>query len=301
MSKKEWEIKYMQTKVWGWGCSPSADDPAAKCAQNFINRAPLWDYFYQFHLPSFRLRHSIPTLSSVWHIQQGIGSSRASLKLLSNEGKSWELWHSYHGRGGQAESLEEGRLISRAEGVFQGQQLLSYPPPLHTALVLPQSALLSLPSPRIAGKMDSPGLGTGGGGGWPCRHPSGTPADGRCKQLCPSVLPHRLGQLQPKGTCGHVPKTQQWPQKGAASVASRAMGLHDLSVKSSALPTLGSSMNTTDIFQPCTPTIYRHRSFTSLPLKFYYSHSTEEGEISLRYFRDPNNCIKPCFHFLEEE
>lgn len=41
------------------------------------------------------------------------------------------------------------------------------------------------------------------------------------------------------------------------------MCLHDLSVKSSALPTLGSSMNTTDIFQPCTLTIYRHRPFTS--------------------------------------
>lgn len=156
---------------------------------------------------------------------------------------------------------------------FSGSAVAFLTPPLHTALVLSQPALLSL-QPCIAGKMKSPGLDTATKAeGWrrrmPCRHPSGTPADGRCRQLCPSVLPPTgRGRCTQRGSCslrGHVamsPRLSSGQNKRQPSVASRAMSLHDL-LQSSALPTLGSSMNTADIFQPCTLTVYRHGLFNS--------------------------------------
>lgn len=215
--QKELEIKYMQIKFWGWGCSPFADDPAARCAQNFINKAVLWDYFYQ-------LCSVFPHLVFYWytpslHFQVYDIYNKVKAAAEPVWGSSCELWHSCHGRGGQAESLEEGRLISRAEGAFWGQQLLSYPLPCTQHCSSPSQPCSTSPAPEWGDGKPRAGhcyAGTKGGGGkgWPCRHPSGTPADGRYRQLCPNVLPNRLGQvhregqLQPKGTCGHVPKTQ---------------------------------------------------------------------------------------------
>lgn len=260
-------------KFWGWGCS-LADDPAARHAQNFINKAVLWDYFYQFCSFTLLLVHSIPAYPSIWYIQQGKGSSRASLRLLSNEGESCELWHSCHERGGQAESLEEGSLILRAEGHFQGQQLLSYP--LAHSTGHPPASCAVPPQPQNSREDGKPRAGhccTGrreeeekdGPADIPLGHQLMADAD----SCAPVSSPIGWGRCTERGSCslrGYVamsPRPGSDQNKGQP-VLHQEQCLHDPSVTSSALPTLGSPMNTADIFQPCTLTIYRHRPFTSL-------------------------------------
>lgn len=107
----------------------------------------------------------------------------------------------------KADSFQEQKELFRVSSCFPTL-------PLHTALVLPQPALLSFPSPKIAGTMESPRLGTaaqaegGGGKGWPCRHPCGTPADGRCTQLCPSVPPTGWAGAQRRAAAA---QRDMWP------------------------------------------------------------------------------------------
>lgn len=221
--QKELKIKYMQIKFWGWGCSPSADDPAARCAQNFINKAVLWDYFYQFcsifpHLvffwytPSLHFQvHDIYKVKAAPEPVWGSSALRESPVSCGSPATGGEdrqkAWK-------KADSFQEQKELFGVSSRFPTLSLACSTAPPPASLALPPQPQNSWGDGKSrAGHCYADTKG-GGGKGWPCRHPSGTPADGRCRQLCPSVLPdrlgqvHREGQLQPAGTCGHVPKTQ---------------------------------------------------------------------------------------------
>lgn len=62
------------------------------------------------------------------------------------------------GRTGRKPERRQTHFKSRRS--FSGSAVAFLPSPLHAALLLPQPALLYLPSPRIAGEMGSPELGT---------------------------------------------------------------------------------------------------------------------------------------------
>lgn len=215
---------------------------------NFINKAALWDYFYQFcsifpHLVFFWYN---PSLN--FQVYDKNNKEKVAAEPVWS---SSAMRRSPVSRGTPAMGGEDRQKAWKKADSFQEQKELfsissAFPTPstAHSTGPPPASCAISLsPAPEQLGRCEAQGWALlhrqkgGGGKGQPCRHPSGT-SDGRCRQLCPRVLPnrlgqvHRQGQLQPEGTFEHVPKTQQWPRQGAASLASRAMCLPDLSIKS---------------------------------------------------------------------
>lgn len=148
--KKELEVKYMQIKFWGWSCSP-ADDPAARCAQNFINKAALWDYLYQF-CPIFP--HSVffwytPSLHFQVYDTHNKVKAAADPVWGSSAMKESPVSCSTSALGGE----DRQKAWKKADSFHEQKQLLRvsscFPTPsLHTALILPSQLCSPSPAPE---------------------------------------------------------------------------------------------------------------------------------------------------------
>lgn len=160
--QEELEIKYMEINLWRRGCSPSADVLATRRAQNFINKAALWDHFYPFcsicpHLLFFWYTPSLHfQVYYIYKAQAAPELVRGPPEMQAKSCAALALTPRGGGRGGEVsrKGWKKADPFQKQKEVL-GSAVAFLQAPLQAALLLPQPASLSLLSPRIAGEMGS--------------------------------------------------------------------------------------------------------------------------------------------------
>lgn len=162
----------------------------------------------------------------------------------------------------KAASFQEQKNIFRVSSCFPT------PSPAHSTRHLPASCGLP-PQPQNSREDGKPRTGHCYPGrreeeekDGPADIPLGHQLMADADSCAPMSSPTGWGRCSPRGHVAMSPRPSS-DQNKRQPVLHQEQRLHDLPVKSSALPTLGSPMNTADTVQPCTLTIYRHTPFTA--------------------------------------
>lgn len=316
--QEELEIKYMEINLWRRGCSPSADVLATRRAQNFINKAALWDHFYPFCSIFPHLLFFWYTPSLHFQVYYIYNKAQAAPELVQGppemQAKSCAAL-ALTPRGGS-----RGREVSRKGWKKAGGFRVSHRFPTSSLAsgTAPPPASLALPAEpqNCRGDGKQQGWGTAPQEqGWRrestaietshqgsrCRDKLTPDAD----SCAPEVNPERLGQVAQRGADGARWDTLPFRQDSAVTKKGGSQRCITSNVfawslcwKLRALPAPGSSVNTADIFQPCTVTRCGHRPFTSFSRALPQPPAQREEKSALQVFQGSKYFLKNLFPFF---